>query len=305
MNTIEFTSDIKTTAIFSKDKKKRYILRIEWNESKPKACIIMTYPSTADEYIIDQTTMLVRNNAIEQGYGSISIVTASDGIRARIFQITTDKITINAENSDNIKRCVYSNYGHTGIEFVEFIITNKLDSIIEDYEKNYTALIDVYETNDLALGKLTKRILSKLAVILLPARYIRECFSLDISLKNIVKTIIELERSVAEEQDISEKALDCIRQYIATHKSRFIFGCDEWISSVEGKVGSGGNKEIIILKSVVEKVLQENGFENPKMIFQMWSDKKILVREKDRPYKRIRLSSKLPVQPCFVFKITD
>ena len=80
MNTIEFTSDIKTTAIFSKDKKKRYILRIEWNESKPKACIIMTYPSTADEYIIDQTTMLVRNNAIEQGYGSISIVNLFCGL---------------------------------------------------------------------------------------------------------------------------------------------------------------------------------------------------------------------------------
>ena len=231
--------------------------------------------------------------------------TAPDGVRARVFQISSD-ITSSAQNADNIKKCVYSNYGHTGIEFVKFIVTNKLDSIIEDYENDYTALIDVYENNDLAIGKLTKRILSKLAVILLTARYLRECFPLDISLKSIVKTIIELERSVAEEQDVSEKALDCIRQYVATHKSHFIFGCDEWVSTVEGKVrGSGSGRELIILKSTVEKILKDNGFENCKTIYQMWSDKKILVREKDRPYKRLRLVTSLPTMPCFIFKITD
>lgn len=80
MNSIEFTSNIKTTAVFSKDKKKRYLLNIEWDTTKPKACIIMSYPSTADEYIIDQTTQLVRNNAIQQGYGSISIVNLFCGL---------------------------------------------------------------------------------------------------------------------------------------------------------------------------------------------------------------------------------
>lgn len=80
MNTIELVSNIKTTAVFSKDKKKRYILKMEWDDNKPKACIIMTYPSTADEYIIDQTTMLVRNNAVAQGFGSISIVNLFCGL---------------------------------------------------------------------------------------------------------------------------------------------------------------------------------------------------------------------------------
>lgn len=40
----------------------------------------MTYPSTADELIIDQTTMLCRNNAVKQGYGSISIVNLFCGL---------------------------------------------------------------------------------------------------------------------------------------------------------------------------------------------------------------------------------
>lgn len=79
-NMIEKTSTIKTIAFFSKDKKKRYLLHISWDDSKPKACIIMTYPSTADEFIIDQTTMLCRNNAVRQGYGSISIVNLFCGL---------------------------------------------------------------------------------------------------------------------------------------------------------------------------------------------------------------------------------
>ena len=79
-NIIERTSEIKTRAVFSKDGKKRYLLHMQWDASAPNACIIMTYPSTADEYMIDQTTMLCRNNAVKQGYGSISIVNLFCGL---------------------------------------------------------------------------------------------------------------------------------------------------------------------------------------------------------------------------------
>ena len=79
-NVIERTSNIQTRAIFSKDGKKRYLLEMVFDENKPKACIIMTYPSTSDEYIIDQTTMLCRNNALKQGYGAITIVNLFCGL---------------------------------------------------------------------------------------------------------------------------------------------------------------------------------------------------------------------------------
>lgn len=73
-NTVEKISSIKTTATFSKDSKHRYLLKMEWDDKKPKAAIIMTYPSTADEYFIDQTTMLVRNNAVANNFGAVSIL---------------------------------------------------------------------------------------------------------------------------------------------------------------------------------------------------------------------------------------
>lgn len=73
-NLIERNAVIKSTAVFSKDNKRRYLLKFEWDSSSPKACIIMSQPSTADELVTDQTTMLVKNNAVTQNFGSISIV---------------------------------------------------------------------------------------------------------------------------------------------------------------------------------------------------------------------------------------
>lgn len=87
---IEKTSNTKATVIFSKDRKKRYLLKYEWDDSKPKACIIMKKPSTSDEYITDQTTLLVRNNAAINNFGSISIVNLFCALDKSRFE--TDRI---------------------------------------------------------------------------------------------------------------------------------------------------------------------------------------------------------------------
>ena len=72
MKTIETT--LKTTAIYSDDGKKRYLLRKVWDETKPKAAIIMLNPAEADGIALDSTTMLVLNNASRLGFGAISIL---------------------------------------------------------------------------------------------------------------------------------------------------------------------------------------------------------------------------------------
>lgn len=73
-NTIEQKSTVNTTALFSRNRKDRYLLKIEWDKSKKSLAIIMTFPSSADELIFDQTTMLVRNEAVKNNFGSVSIV---------------------------------------------------------------------------------------------------------------------------------------------------------------------------------------------------------------------------------------
>lgn len=65
---------IKTEAIFSDDRKQRYLLRKEWDSKKPKATIIMSNPSTADLHTLDYTTLYILNNLIKLNFGGVDIV---------------------------------------------------------------------------------------------------------------------------------------------------------------------------------------------------------------------------------------
>lgn len=72
MQTVKTT--LTTEAIFSDDGTKRYLLRKTWDESKPNLSIIMLAPSEASGIELDNTTMLVLNNASRLSYGSVDIL---------------------------------------------------------------------------------------------------------------------------------------------------------------------------------------------------------------------------------------
>lgn len=72
METIKTT--LTTTAVFSDDGSKRYLLTKSWEEDKPSLAIIMLAPSEASGIVLDSTTLLVLNNAARLGYGSVTIL---------------------------------------------------------------------------------------------------------------------------------------------------------------------------------------------------------------------------------------
>ena len=53
---------MKTETVFSDDRLRRYLLRKEWDNKKPKATIIMTNPSFADLLTLDYTTLYILKN---------------------------------------------------------------------------------------------------------------------------------------------------------------------------------------------------------------------------------------------------
>lgn len=65
---------MKTEVIYNDDRTHRYLLRKEWDKAKPKAAIIMLYPSNADTITVDHTTMFVLSNLERLGYGSVAIL---------------------------------------------------------------------------------------------------------------------------------------------------------------------------------------------------------------------------------------
>lgn len=88
---------LTTTATYSDDESKRYLLRKVWDSQKPSLAVIMLVPSEASGIELDNTTMLVLNNASRLGYGSVSIV--------NLFATLGDFRLSCAENEDseNIK----------------------------------------------------------------------------------------------------------------------------------------------------------------------------------------------------------
>lgn len=140
--------------------------------------------------------------------------TAPNGIRARVFQIS-EPLTKSADNADRIKECVYRNYGCAGVKFASFVVKQKLESMISDYNRAVKVLKKYHSDSLYSFGGLTDRVLSKLAILLQCASYMNECFHFNLN-KKIIDYIVKLEHSVATEADIAEKALDCIAQYCST-----------------------------------------------------------------------------------------
>lgn len=228
--------------------------------------------------------------------GEFSIIdeTASNGVRARVFEITDD-LTESAEHSNIIKQTVLANYGLLYDDFLKYLI-GCLDDVLDDYN----SLVKVLKSSFQGVkGELTERVLEKLAVIYLTAYYVKDCFNFDIDLGMIKQYIYKLEANVNSEADISEKAFETTMQYVCKHSGKFVYG-------QEGKITpKGSNYEIAILKTVVEDILKTNNFENNKVIYNKWLQKGYLLSEKDRPYKRMLISNDLPKQACFVFNLKN
>lgn len=79
-NFVEKKATVTSTAIFNSKETERFLLKFEWDHRKKSALILMTAPSSADHLTMDQTTMLCRNGAVKNDFGSLSIVNLTSSI---------------------------------------------------------------------------------------------------------------------------------------------------------------------------------------------------------------------------------
>ena len=137
-NLVEEECTFTSRAVFSKDKRSRYLLNISWDDSKKKLAIIMTFPSTADSMLLDQTTMLVRNGSIKHGYGSVTILNVFsliDGNKPKTDKINLSTILSECANADEIIIA----YGRS-MSYQED--KDKLLEMLSDYKDKMYTIID-------------------------------------------------------------------------------------------------------------------------------------------------------------------
>jgi hypothetical protein len=93
---------VKTEAVFSEDRRHRYLLRKEWDTKKSKATIIMTNPSSADMLTMDYTTLYIMNNIVKLDFGAIDIVNLTSKMTTKLNVKDDLDVKIDAENIDFI-----------------------------------------------------------------------------------------------------------------------------------------------------------------------------------------------------------
>ncbi|MCL2579554.1 MAG: DUF1643 domain-containing protein [Oscillospiraceae bacterium] len=72
---------VKVVVAYSDDQNHRFLIKRIWDDSRPKAAIIMLSPSrTADAIAMDMTSMFVVNNCHAQGFGSVNIMNIYSGM---------------------------------------------------------------------------------------------------------------------------------------------------------------------------------------------------------------------------------
>ena len=145
-NLTERVSHITRSAVFSKDGKKRYKLESIWDENKPKACIIMSQPSTADELLTDQTTMLCYNNAVTQNFGGISIVNVFCGLdykKTETDRINSSIVLEECSKADVVIVAYGRGTAHTEekerlLEALKKTCPEKLHTLLDSHEQPYS-----------------------------------------------------------------------------------------------------------------------------------------------------------------------
>jgi hypothetical protein len=94
---------IRREVTYSKDRKHKFMLFIEWDNKLPKAVVIMIAPSAIGNKVNnDLTTQLVINNLNALGYGGVYIGNLISAIGSKSMRITDKSEPYHKENFDII-----------------------------------------------------------------------------------------------------------------------------------------------------------------------------------------------------------
>lgn len=242
--------------------------------------------------------------------GEHSILTKSKestGLRMRLIELGNLEWTKDAKQSDIIKETVLENYGHMGILFVRKLLSLGKKEVIAIHKSCKDSL-------ELKLQKtpFTERIASKLALLMVAARILKEYIEIDLNLEKIEDLLVNNENENFDDSNIADKAYDVLIQTVAENAAKFekvslkpnreaIPAKDHEVWGIIENYSKGGvnNYRLVIIVKRFEEIMITNGFEEPKIILKKLKDAGLLDCEKDK-YTRRRKIGELEKVPCYV-----
>jgi len=232
-------------------------------------------------------------------YGLINQNTQK-GLKSRIYELK-DPMTPSAIVADRIKKTVVENYAVATKPYIEFLI-KRATEIENDYENEYNFLLSKCSS----VKPLTRRILSKLAIVSLAGRYAVEAIGIKVDMQALREYILELEKNISNEPSPEEILLEAIQRDIIEYGSRYMFNETNKPEKGYGIIFSEySTTEIYITETSFLRIMAKNNINNWKSTLSELKRKNILIAEKDRLTKRLKLFASMPKQKCYCFRLVD
>ncbi|MDW4220458.1 cassette chromosome replicative helicase [Staphylococcus saprophyticus] len=203
----------------------------------------------------------------------------NDGLRVRIIEIN-DAITSSSSNSDAIKKVVRKNYGHVLPIISDYLLNNEeqLVAMYEEHRKWFEAAL----ANE--KSKTGIRMISRYAVILTSATVFECALDLNLNKEEMKSYLLNYHENTISERSLTEKAMEAIIQYIAVNTGKF--SQDRPLSNMIENNGTiivqNDYVEVKIIRSIFERILKDNGFEDAKNVIKALDNDNKLVTDKDR-----------------------
>lgn len=226
------------------------------------------------------------------------------GLKARVFEVK-DQLTVSADNSDNIKRCIIENHAVAGGVFID-ILLKYIDNLPSEYNAEKNNLISKVKVKK----ELTERIISKLAIILLTARYFNRTFeNVQIDLDSLTDYILKLEKSIGDNISTEQRFMEILKAECLTNSNKYIHQNGNMSVSMPhacvGKViDHNSYSDIVVIQQEVMRICEKNNISNPKGLLKNLKAQGVLQGESDRLYKRLVIQKALGQQKCYCFKIS-
>lgn len=225
------------------------------------------------------------------------------GLTVRILEMQDIAWTESAEQSENIKRFVKSNYGHGAVEFgkklSEWLVDNSLDALFERYEdwRSYYCAMCTFKARMERMG-------GRYALIILAADLLNEWFGFEIDCKALTKFLVDNETNSGNDRDsydgVYDKLVACIRgnynhfsrNYTSKGKLEQYKAVEEWgfaeyLHDAVKVDGTDSRILALIALPYFDKIVsKELGYEDPKAIRKWLKSKGYTKCEEGHDYYR-------------------
>ena len=225
------------------------------------------------------------------------------GLTVRILEMQDIAWTESAEQSENIKRFVKSNYGHGAVEFgkklSEWLMDNSLNALFERYEdwRSYYCAMCTFKARMERMG-------GRYALIILAADLLNEWFGFEMDCKALTKFLVDNETNSGNDRDsydgVYDKLVACIRgnynhfSHCYTSKGKLEqykapeeWGIAEYLHDVVKVDGTDSRMLVLIAVPYFDKIVSKDlNYEDPKAIRKWLKSKGYTKCEEGHDYYR-------------------